>query len=419
MKMNLDVNIDVIPNSNPTSPASEFLVKIPLDEEVLEPLPNTHCEVPAPVNNLESESSESDMSSYSFNYKSNSSAAANGPIYSILPLVNYHDDQDNPEDDINWVKMPEDDVWCVPPLPLLRPGGQLNIILSRREPENCFDALFDEAMWTTIVNETNRYAGAKKQQFGSCPLTAIEHPHYKRFSCLNVWKEITEEELKVFFANILLMGILRKSEIEKYWNMSGVGQTPIFGQLMSRNHFRAILSNLHISNDSDNPPFRSPGHDPLSKIWPFVTMCENNFKFAYTPKRDLSMDESRCPWKGRLRFKVYNQRKPVRFHIKLFQMCEATSGYIIGFCVYTGKNSCIDPGVCLFDECTTTTHIVMILANRCNLLDKGHRIFFDNYYASPEFIEELLHRNTSACGTVCSNRKGLPKALYKAKLKTW
>ena len=186
---------------------------------------------------------------------------------------------------------------------------------------------------------------------------------------------------------------------------------------MSRNHFTAILSNLHISNDSDIPPFGSPGHDPLSKIRPFVTMCENNFKFAYMPKRDLSMDESCCPWKGRLRFKVYNPRKPARFHIKLFQMCEATSGYIIGFCVYTGKNSCIDPGVCLFDECTTTTQIVMTLANRCNLLDKGHQLFFDNYYASPELIEELLHRDTSGCGTVCSNRKGLPKALYRAKLK--
>ena len=160
--MNLDVNIDVIPNSNPTSPASEFVVKIPLNEDIPEPLPNTHCEVPAQVNNLESESSESDLSSYSFNYKSDSSAPANGPIYPILPLVNYHDDQDNPEDDINWVKMPEDDVWCVPPLPLLRPGGQLNIISSIQEPENFFDALFDEAMWTTIVNETNRYAGAKK-----------------------------------------------------------------------------------------------------------------------------------------------------------------------------------------------------------------------------------------------------------------
>ena len=61
--MDLEVNIDIIPNSNPTSPVSEFLVKIPLDEEVLEPLPNTHCEVPAPVNNLEIESSESDVSS--------------------------------------------------------------------------------------------------------------------------------------------------------------------------------------------------------------------------------------------------------------------------------------------------------------------------------------------------------------------
>ena len=100
------------------------------DEEVPELLPNTHCEVPAPVNNLESASSESDLSSYSFNYKSNSSVAASEPIYPILPLANYPDNEDNPEDNSNWVKMPEDDVWCVPPLPLLRPGGRLNIIWS-------------------------------------------------------------------------------------------------------------------------------------------------------------------------------------------------------------------------------------------------------------------------------------------------
>ena len=118
--MNLEVNIEVIPNSNPTSLASEFHVEILLDEEVPEPLPNTHCEVPTPVNNLKSASSESDLSSYSFNYESDSSVAANGPIYPILLLAKYPDDEDNLEDDSNWVKMPENDVWCVPPLPLLR-----------------------------------------------------------------------------------------------------------------------------------------------------------------------------------------------------------------------------------------------------------------------------------------------------------
>ena len=272
-------------------------------------------------------------------------------------------------------------------------------------------------MWTTIVDETNRYATNRKRVLGPCPITAMEHRNYKRYSRLNVWKDISEADLKIFVAHVLLMGILRKSEIEKYWNTSGVGQTPFFGQLLSRNRFTSILSNLHICNDSLNPPFGCEGHDPLAKIRPFVTMCEENFKFAYTPSRDVSMDESCCPWKGRLRFKVYNPRKPARFHIKLFQMCEATSGYVMGFCVYTGKNSCIDPGVCLYDQCTTTTQIVMTLANRCNLLDKGHRIFFDNYYSSPELLEELLHRDTSSCGTVRSDRKGLPKALKRTKLK--
>lgn len=419
MSYQLPVNDQVIPDSNPASPASEFMIEIPLDEFLLhDPVPE--ADNYEEVDTLPSESSESDLSSYSFNYYSDNNEDGTGQrpgIYPVIPCTNYSQDQDNPEDQTNWVKLHEDDVWSVPLLPLLRPGGVLNMFSNERQPEHFFEALFDQAMWTQIVDETNRYATGKIRQFGPCPVSAMEHPNYKKYSRLNVWKEITENELKLFVAHLLLMGILRKSEIEKYWNTSGVGQTPFFGKLMSRNRFTAILSNLHICNDSANPPFGSPGHDPLAKIRSFVSMCEENFRFAYIPKQDLSMDESCCPWKGRLRFKVYNPRKPARFHIKLFQMCESTSGYIIGFCVYTGKNSCKDPAVCLYDECTTTTQIVMTLANRCNLLDKGHRIFCDNYYTSPELVEELLHRDTSSCGTVRSDRKGLPKALKKTKLK--
>ena len=188
---------------------------------------------------------------------------------------------------------------------------------------------------------------------------------------------------------------------------------------MSCNRFQSILWNFHVNDDLLNPHSTHPRHDPLCKIRPFVEMCERNFLYAYKPSKSLSFDEACCPFKGCLRFKVYNPQKPNRFHIKLFQISESTSGYILGFHVYTGKNlSCISYSSKPLDpECTKTTKIVLGLLESTNLLDKGHHIYMDNYYSSPELFSELYYRQTYACGTVQQNRKGLPATVKKTKLK--
>ena len=59
----------------------------------------------------------------------------------------------------------------------------------------------------------------------------------------------------------------------------------------------------------------------------------------------------------------------------------------------------------------------MGLMGKCGMLDKGYQVYFDNYYSSMELVEELCARYTFACGTVCSNRPGLPAAVTKSKLK--
>ena len=94
----------------------------------------------------------------------------------------------------------------------------------------------------------------------------------------------------------------------------------------------------------------------------------------------------------------------------MFMVNEAETGYICEFEVYTGKDSTHDA------ECTKTTSTVMDLLDSIKLLDKGHHVYFDNYYNSPELIEKLLERKTHACGTVMKDLWGLPKAVSRAKL---
>ena len=148
-------------------------------------------------------------------------------------------------------------------------------------------------------------------------------------------------------------------------------------------------------------------------------MIDRNFRYVYKPKRELSFDEACCPFKGRLRFRVYNPMKPNCFHIKLFQISEASSGYILGFHVYTGKDTaCVSNFSKPLDPDTTkTTKIVLGLLETTNLLDKGHHIYMDNYYCSPELFYELYYHETYACGTARLLRKGMPKTVAKTKLK--
>ena len=335
-----------------------------------------------------------------------------------LDITNYEGDTELEEDYENgWEWILHSDKDNAFDLPFTGDGGYLNSQCDR-SPESFFNLLFDHAMWETIADNTNSYAHKKRRNLGENALQQMENPNYRRRSRLNDWKDIESKELKVFVAHLLIMGIVKKPDIEKYWCQDHFTRTPFFGQYMARDKFCLLLWNLHIADDSNNPAFGQPRHDPLAKIRPFHDMCLRNFRHIYKPKTHLSLDEGCCPWKGRLRFRCYNPSKPAKFHIKLFQIAEAESGYVVAFDVYTGKNSCVQEGIALDANCNTTTKTVLTLAHNANVLDKGHKLFFDNYYTSPELLEELLYRNTVACGTVRANRKGLPKALGKAKLKS-
>lgn len=334
-----------------------------------------------------------------------------------IPLPNFNGDREFEEDSVyGWKKLDEDGDAGIPALPFMGTSG-LNMHTDSRKPEDFFNQLFDTNMWEQIADSTNQYAAKQLESLGPDAFQRRDNPFLGPHSRRNFWKPVSGNEIKVFIAHLIVMGIVRKAEIEQYWCTTGVAQTPFFGKWMSRNRWTAILANLHLVDDSNNPPYGQAGHNPLAKLEPFLTMCKENFRYTYSPERELSMDESCCPWKGRLRFKVYNPRKPARFHIKLFQMCESSSGYILGFNVYTGKQSCVNEAMQLMDpECSRTTKIVLTLAENCNVLDKGHAMYFDNYYTSPQLMHELLYRDTVACGTVRSNRKGMPKAVCKAKL---
>ena len=85
------------------------------------------------------------------------------------------------------------------------------------------------------------------------------------------------------------------------------------------------------------PDHRDPEHDKLYKIRPIVSHLQNKFGAVYKCEKNISIDESMIPFKGRLKFKQRMPMKPVKYGIKLNEVCESRTGYCSQFSVYLRK----------------------------------------------------------------------------------
>ena len=224
---------------------------------------------------------------------------------------------------------------------------------------------------------------------------------------------MNEDNIKLFMAYIIVVGLIRKSNVTKYWSWNPIISTPFFGKYMGRMNFECIFSNIHLSDNT------LASTDPLVKLKPFIDMCDRNFLHVYKSNKNISVDETSCKWKGQFSHKVYNPRKPSNFHIKLYQVCEADSGYVIVFEVYIGKanSTCIEMSKPINTMVNDTTKLVLGLLGKGQLLDKGYNVFTENYYTSPELLFKCFYRQTFGMGTVQGNQKNMPKDVVGEKLK--
>ena len=114
-------------------------------------------------------------------------------------------------------------------------------------------------------------------------------------------------------------------------------ETGFFGMYMGRNTFQTILSNFQVSDGSLDLPCNHSRYDPLFKVRSLIDMMERSFIRSYKCGWDLSFDEDLMAFKDRISFKCYYPAKPAKWHLKLFEVSDARTDFVIGFKVYTGK----------------------------------------------------------------------------------
>jgi hypothetical protein len=258
----------------------------------------------------------------------------------------------------------------------------------------------DNEVLELLVEQTNLYYDQYLVAKGG-----IENlPTYSRFRS---WTPVDMPEMKVFLAIILYQGLVRLPNYDMYWSTNDLINLKSITSYMTRDRFYNILSFVHACDNSAEPPRDSPNYDPGYKISRLSSMLVNKWKQAYKPKREVSIDETLVPYKGRTKLLQYIPNKPHKWGLKVWTLADAKSGYVWNWMLYTGKHT-------HDQQARGATHqIVMTLCDP--LLNLGHHVYCDNYFTSPALFEDLADNQTGACGTLRVNRVGVPREVISKK----
>lgn len=220
------------------------------------------------------------------------------------------------------------------------------------------------------------------------------------------WVPVTRQEMAAFLGLHIAMGVANLPEIHDYWSTEPALEIGWYKSVMPRDRFTQILRYLHCSG-TPSKPRTDPDHDKLHKIRPFLNSVLDSSLSHNIPQEHISIDEQMVGTRCRVSFIQFMPDKPQRFGIKLWALADSRNGYLCNFQIYTGKEA----GTA---EVGLAYRVVYDLMQP--YLNKGYKLYTDNFYTSPKLVKDLLRDNTYLTGTVRSNRRGFPKDFATSKL---
>ena len=131
----------------------------------------------------------------------------------------------------------------------------------------------------------------------------------------------------------------------------------------------------------------------------------NAFESMWNLTQGCDIDEGGIPWRGRHRYRCFNNMKPWPFHFKIVSLNDAFNGYQKCFYLYRGKSELRPEGVP-----ATTWPIFKLFTTKAEYKNKGHILATDNWYTSLEVALLVARSGNHFVGTCKTNKAGLPAA---------
>lgn len=242
--------------------------------------------------------------------------------------------------------------------------------------------LFMEDCLDDIVFQTNLY-NVQKAQAGepNCP------------------KPVTKEDIVKVLGISLYMGVVKLPNRRMYW--SPKTRIDAVAETMPRNRFDDILRILHFNDNSKQKGIGEEGYNKLFKIQPITDHLRGKFKGVVLPETYHAIDEMMIAFKGHHSLKMYMPKKPTKWGYKLWVRA-GVSGYVYDFEISGGNTKGPPDGVQVSPALGESEFVVLRLVH--DLPPYSHKIFFDNYFASPELLVHLHGTGHYAVCTLRANR---------------
>nr|XP_039271170.1 piggyBac transposable element-derived protein 4-like [Styela clava] len=185
--------------------------------------------------------------------------------------------------------------------------------------------------------------------------------------------------------------------LSDYWSGLPYLHHDFFPNAIFRNRFQAIFHTMFHCCDIEEDQ-----RTKWDKIQPIINYVVQKFQQHFVPYQQLSADESMIGYKGRIRFRQYNPKKPIKWGLLARTLADANTGYLLNIVMYYGK----DEGKEIIEGSTKTSSTIVELLQP--YLGKGHNVFCDRLYTSLNLADYLHEKRTYLTGTIMQNRKGVP-----------
>ncbi|XP_033109446.1 piggyBac transposable element-derived protein 4-like [Anneissia japonica] len=255
-----------------------------------------------------------------------------------------------------------------------------------------FHYFLDDEILEYVTEETNKYVAQQMCLLEQMP----EH------SGLKDWRDTNVGELKAFIAILLGIGMDKRGSYDAYWSSNWFLERPGLKSVMSKNRFLMLFRFLHFGKRDNVLPRDNPNFDPLLKIRHFMEHIISKFQTAFYPSREVFVNKRIIPFEGWTGFSsMHHSKKSHKTRMMALTLVDANTGYIF--------NSCICSGIALNNS---TQEVVTSLCRP--LFGNRHHVYMDNYFTSPALFSVLAANNLGACGTLKTNRIGVPEAIKDA-----
>ena len=194
-------------------------------------------------------------------------------------------------------------------------------------------------------------------------------------------------QLQRFLGFLLFTGYHKLPREDMYWENAVDCNIRIVTNAMTRQTFRDIKRNLHLS---DNASVKKD--DKLYKVREYADMLNSKFAKFGVFSHNLSIDEQMIPYFGRHSCKMFMKGKPVRFGFKSWCLCSA-DGYLFQFLPYAGRDENFDGYLGLGG--TVVMQLLQVVPN-----PQDHAVYFDNFFTSHKLMIKLRQCSFHATGTV-------------------